>query len=128
MSNSKKATISLGIVFSIVGLLGFIPNPLVHSTGIFVTNAMHNAVHILTGMVLLLAINYPGSESNFIRSVGFFYAAVSALGFITNNDYILEIILINEADRWLHVALAIAMLVVAKVTKSTDEKVLTKSS
>ena len=52
---AKTGALVLGVVFVLVGIAGFVPNPLVGPNGIFVTNAMHDYVHIGSGAVLVLA-------------------------------------------------------------------------
>lgn len=116
MPNSKNSAVILGAIFIAVGFVGFTPNPLVSSDGIFVTNAMHNVVHILTGGVFLLALIMPGKESLIIKSIGGAYVAVSVLGFLTGGDYMLGMIHINTADKYLHVGLAIAILAIGMLS------------
>ena len=52
----KMATI-FGVVFLIVGVLGFVPGTTEngHLLGIFHVNPAHNVVHILSGLAALLA-------------------------------------------------------------------------
>ena len=45
----------LGVVFVAIGLLGFVPNPIVYDGGYFHVNAAHNFVHLITGALLLLS-------------------------------------------------------------------------
>ena len=108
---SKNITIAFGSVFVLVGLLGFIPNPLVSANGIFEVNAMHNFVHLLTGAAFLfggVALN--GKEDVTLKTVTAAYFGVAILGFLTSGNTLLGLVHINEADRWLHLGLAIAML------------------
>lgn len=121
MPNSKTAAVVLGIIFIAVGIIGFIPNPLVSDTGIFVTNGVHNLVHILTGGVFLLALLLPGKESLIINTIGAGYVLVSLLGFMTSGDYMLGMIHLNLADKYLHVGLAVAILAVGKLSPSPME-------
>lgn len=107
--NAKTAAIVLGVVFVIVGLLGFVPNPLVSPTGLFVVNTMHNLVHLVSGIVLLAgAFTTLGARMS-LMIVGWAYVAVAIIGFFSG-DMILGIIHQNNADRWLHVFLAAANL------------------
>ena len=107
--NAKTAAIVLGVVFVIVGLLGFVPNPLVSPTGLFVVNTMHNLMHLVSGIVLLAgAFTTLGARMS-MMIVGWAYVAVAIIGFFSG-DMILGIIHQNNADRWLHVFLAAANL------------------
>lgn len=120
MLNSRSLAILFGTVFIIVGILGFIPNPLVHAEGIFTTNTMHNLVHVITGGVFLLAIAVPGNEHKVIMSIGVGYVLVSILGFVTSGDYLLGVIHINQADRWLHMLLAVVILAAGKYSANSN--------
>lgn len=118
MINIKMVALVLGAVFIAVGILGFIPNPLVSPTGLFAVNVMHNLVHVLTGLAFVLgSVLLPGKEALLVKSIGVAYFAVAILGFFTSGDMLLGIVHINEADRWLHLGLAIAILAAGFVFK-----------
>jgi len=106
--NAKTAAMVLGIVFVIVGALGFVPNPIVGANGIFMTNHMHDWVHVGSGIVLLLGAYSPLGSSMALRVVGIIYAIVAVLGFVMG-DMVFGIAM-NMADHWLHVVLAIVIL------------------
>lgn len=97
----------LGAIFIIVGILGFIPNPLVSYRGLFEVNTFHNIVHIVTGGILLASpyYNAPGIT---LRVFGVIYAIITILGFISLNT--LEAIAANRPDNWLHLVLAVILL------------------
>ena len=112
MLNSKNLTIIFGTTFILVGLLGFTPNPLVSTNGIFEVNAMHNLVHLLTGAAFLFGgMILKGKEDITLKAVTTAYFGVALLGFLTSGSTLLGVVHINEADRWLHFGLAIGMLV-----------------
>lgn len=109
--NTRNASYLMGVVFVAAGLLGFVPNPLVAPEGLFAVNAAHNAVHLLTGTLFLLAPVYcAGREGRAITVIGIAYAAVAGLGFVTRGDMLLGLVHINQADRWLHAGLALVIL------------------
>lgn len=115
--NTKVLALGFGITFILVGLIGFFPNPLVAANGLFAVNAAHNLVHLVTGAVFLLAaLKFATSSAAWIKAVGFAYAAVAVLGFIPalfSGEHLLGIVHINQADKWLHVGLAIVILLSA---------------
>ena len=114
MMTSKNACLAFGSVFALAGLLGFVPNPLVAPDGVFAVNAMHNLVHLLTGAAFLVGgLFLPGKERVTIQAVSAAYVGVAILGLLTNGDWLLGVVRINEADRWLHVGLALAILTAA---------------
>lgn len=107
---SKNITLVFSIIFIGVGILGFIPNPLVSANGVFEVNAMHNFVHILTGIVFFMTKSAKKTALLSLKIVGVVYAAVSILGFFTDGNFLLGLVRINDPDRWLHVALAVVIL------------------
>jgi hypothetical protein len=42
-----------GVLFLLVGLLGFVSNPLIGADALFATDGLHNVLHILLGLFLL---------------------------------------------------------------------------
>ena len=108
--NAKTAALVLGFVFIIVGVLGYVPNPIVGPSGIFVTNTVHNLIHIGSGIVLLLGAYSSLGSSLALKVIGVVYAIVAVLGFLMPGDMMLGMVAMNGADRWLHVALAIVIL------------------
>ena len=112
MLTSKNICIAFGSVFVLVGFLGFIPNPIVSAEGLLETNVMHNLVHVLTGSAFLFGgLAMEGREGFALNVITAAYFGVALLGFMTNGNMLLGLVHINEADRWLHLGLAIAMLV-----------------
>lgn len=112
MLTSKNICIAFGSVFVLVGFLGFIPNPIVSAEGLFETNVMPNLVHVLTGSAFLFGgLAMEGREGFALNVITAAYFGVALLGFMTNGNMLLGLVHINEADRWLHLGLAIAMLV-----------------
>lgn len=109
---AKTAALVIGVVFIVVGILGFIPNPIVSPDGLFVVDTMHNLVHLISGIVLLAGA-YGFGASLALKIVGIVYAIVAVLGFfvVGEDGVMLGLIHVNEADKWLHVALAIVILI-----------------
>jgi hypothetical protein len=107
--NAKMAAIVLGVVFLLVGILGFIPNPLVSPTGLFAVNGMHNLVHIVSGAFLLAGAYTALGARLSLQILGWVYAAVAILGIFSGN-MLLGLVLQNTADVWLHIGLAVVLL------------------
>ena len=111
MFNAKLVAIIFGLTFVVVGLMGFVENPIASEPGFFQANWAHNLVHLITGAVFLLGvIKYPGQEKRFVLYSGYFYGLVALLGFVWPGDMLLGFIHINEPDRWLHLGLAIVIV------------------
>lgn len=113
----KAAAILFGIVFLIVGALGFVPavttqmNGMPMLLGIFHVNTAHNIVHLASGAVFLLSgLASTGAARAFFRIFGLVYAVVAVLGFLKGDGLLLGVISNNMPDVWLHVVLAAIML------------------
>jgi len=107
--NTRTAALIIGIVFLVVGVLGFIPNPLISPTGLFVVNGAHNLVHIISGLVVLAGVYSFGSGLG-LKIIGIVYAIIAVLGLLMGGDMLLGMIAMNTADHWLHVVLAVVIL------------------
>ena len=110
--SARTAALVLGVVFIIVGVLGYISNPLVGPYGIFITNSMHNLVHIISGIFLLIGVYTALTPSMALKILGVVYAIVAVLGFVMmkGGDGVMFGIAMNSLDHWLHVVLAIVIL------------------
>jgi len=107
---AKNAAFLFGVVFLIVGTLGYVSNPVVGLGGFFLTNPLHNIVHIASGILLLLGVYTALGASNALKIVGAIYGLVAVCGFFMVMDGMMFGVAINEADKWLHVGLAAAIL------------------
>ncbi|MGE3151948.1 MAG: DUF4383 domain-containing protein [Nitrospiraceae bacterium] len=112
MLTSKNICLAFGSIFVLVGFLGFFPNPIVSADGFFETNVLHNLVHLLTGSAFLFGgLAMEGRERTALKAITAAYSGIALLGFMTSGNMLLGLVHINEADRWLHLGLAIAMLI-----------------
>src|SRR3989344_572772 len=102
-----------GWVLLVIGVLGFVPGITTngHLLGIFDVNAMHNLVHIVSGLAALyLASKGAESAQTFFKVFGVIYAVVALLGFFVGDGLLLGFISNNTADTWLHVVIAVVAL------------------
>jgi len=116
----KQAATLFGVVFLLVGILGFVPGITNDQMllGIFHVNAAHNLVHLLSGAVALwAAMTSAAYARTYFRVFGIVYALVAVLGFFTGNGMLLGLISNNMPDTWLHVLIAAAALALGFVVK-----------
>jgi hypothetical protein len=109
----KGAAILFGLVFLVVGILGFVPAATTNEMllGIFHVNTAHNFVHLASGAVFLICgLVGTGPSRTFFQIFGVVYALVAVLGFYYGDQPLLGLISNNMAVVWLHVVLAVAML------------------
>ncbi|MDB5194968.1 MAG: hypothetical protein JWO84_152 [Parcubacteria group bacterium] len=118
---AKTLAIVFGIVFVLVGLLGWVPNPLVGANAIFDTNHAHDLVHLVFGLILL-AVGFmaPAASSLWLKILGVVYLLIAVLGFllVPNGGNLLGLVMTNMADHLLHVVLGIVLLVAGFAGKS----------
>jgi hypothetical protein len=114
--NTRSASILFGVVFIAVGILGFIPNPIIgEEDAIFHANTTHNMVHIISGVLfLLIAFAAPARAGLFLKVFGAVYLLLGILGLATIGDEgmteLLGFLHVNGADNYLHIGLGIAIL------------------
>jgi hypothetical protein len=123
MEQSSPARLYAGIVGAtlvVAGIIGFFYNSTFTNDesvrdavfGILDVNAWHNIVHILTGLVGLVAFRAGAAASRtYALVIGAVYVVVAIWGFaIGSGDSILGIIPINTEDSILHALLGIGGL------------------
>ncbi|GAC1603359.1 MAG: DUF4383 domain-containing protein [Candidatus Saccharimonadales bacterium] len=109
----RTAAKVLGFVFVLIGILGFFPAlaPNGELLGIFHINALHNIIHLASGLVALAAgySSYKASRTYF-QVFGIVYGLVALLGFVYGDNDIVGLVANNVADTFLHVAITAAAL------------------
>jgi len=111
----KTLAILFGVVFLAIGILGFVPGITKDEMllGIFMVNTVHSVIHIVSGVVFLLAgMGGAGASRMWFQIFGLIYAVVAIMGFVVGNGMIFNLISNNTADTWLHVVLAVLMLLI----------------
>ena len=111
----------VGIVFLLVGILGFIPGVTTNLydglefagndgtaelLGIFQVSVLHNIVHLLFGLAGLALAATPNGARTYLIGGGAIYLALFVLGIIGGGDWIPA----NNADNWLHLLLGAGMI------------------
>lgn len=128
LTRLQQAALVVGGVFIAVGVLGFVPGItqnydqltlIGHESeakllGIFQVNALHNVVHLLYGVVGLLAARASRAASRaFLLYGGAIYLVLLVYGLAIDLDSTLNFVSLNTADNWLHLALGVGMIALA---------------
>jgi hypothetical protein len=112
----KKVSLVFGIVFLLIGILGFVPGltttdssgmPLL--LGLFMVGTLHNIIHIASGVLALLGASSERYARWYLQGFGIVYALVAIIGVI-QGDSVLGLFSVNMADNLLHVGLAVLLL------------------
>ena len=128
-SPARLYALTVGGVLTVAGIIGFfynasfaVGNDINASDpvfGLLAVNAWHNIVHILTGVLGLLAAGY--AARTYALGLGLVYLVVAFLGFIDFasgdlDDTILQFIPVNTEDNFLHLALGLLGLAAGAAT------------
>lgn len=114
----------VGGVFLLLGILGFIPgittnydtmtfateNSEAELLGIFQVNALHNIVHLLFGVVGVVAARAAFTSQVFLVAGGAVYAVLWLYGLIIDLESGANFVALNTPDNWLHFVLAVGMI------------------
>jgi hypothetical protein len=120
----QTAASVVAAVFLLVGVLGFIPGITTdydtmsfashHSEaklfGVFQVSILHNIVHLAFGVAGMLLARSAAGARNFLIWGGVVYAVLWLYGLIVDENSAANFVPMNNADDWLHLFLAIAMI------------------
>ncbi len=111
LMNIQKAAKWFGIVFLLIGVLGFIGalTPEGKLLGIFAVDAVHNIIHILSGIVALALAGSAKGARSFFQIFGIVYALVTVIGLLGSGS-ILGFFMVNGADNILHLVISVIAL------------------
>lgn len=125
----QLAAAGVGVVFLLVGILGFVPGITTdydqltlfgHMSGaallgLFNVSVLHNLVHLLFGVVgLALARSATGARGYLIGG-GVVYLVLWVYGLVIDFDSAANFVPLNTADNWLHLVLGVAMIALGAV-------------
>jgi hypothetical protein len=119
MTLPKAYATIVGVLLIVLGLLGFVGNPLIGdatatSHPIFVTGAAHNLVHLVTGaLAIYIAFGLVADQQGLaLTGLGLTYVAIVLLTLINGTLFGVFAYPVNLADQVLHVAVAVVSMVV----------------
>jgi hypothetical protein len=114
--NTKSASLVIGVVFIAVGLLGFVPNPIIADShdAIFHADAVHSIVHIVSGVLFVIfALALPSRTALFMKVFGIVYFLLGVLGLFSIGSSgvtkLLGFLHVNGPDNYLHIALGVVI-------------------
>jgi hypothetical protein len=120
----QKAALAVGAVFLAVGVLGFVPGITTnydqltfaghHSDaallGIFNVSVLHNLVHLAFGVAGIALARRFNSARSYLIGGGIVYLVIFIYGLVIDHDSSANFVPVNDADNWLHLGLAVAMI------------------
>jgi hypothetical protein len=140
----------LGIVFLLIGVLGFVPAFVTHPAGhdmatgtmmdhgylfgLFPVNALHNIVHLLFGLWGVLSFGGVDASHFYARGVAIIYALLAILGLMPAPvNTLWGMVPIHGNDVWLHALIAVAAAIFGwshiheRTDTTTDTSTMTPS-
>lgn len=120
----QAASAVVGVVFLLVGVLGFVPGITTdrgalemagHGShaellGIFQVSVLHNVVHLLFGAAGLALARTPSTARAYLVGGGVVYLLLWVYGLVVDHDSQANFVPLNSADNWLHLVLGIGMV------------------
>jgi hypothetical protein len=120
---------TFGLVFLLVGILGFVPGITTHYDdlsfaghmsgakllGIFQVSVLHNLIHLAYGVVGLAVASRPRPAALYLLVGGIVYGVVWIYGLAVGMDSDANFVPLNTADNWLHFVLFVAMVALGVV-------------
>ncbi|MDQ0870123.1 hypothetical protein QFZ70_002596 [Arthrobacter sp. V1I9] len=128
-TNVQKASMAVGAVFLLVGILGFVPGVTGnydqlhlaghHSEamllGLFQVSALHNVVHLLFGVAGIVLAKTASGARSFLLYGGIIYLVLFIYGLVIPQDTAGNFVPVNGADNILHLLLGVGMVALALV-------------
>jgi hypothetical protein len=120
---------TFGLVFLLVGILGFVPGITTHYgdmsfaghmsdaklLGIFQVSVLHNLIHLAYGVTGLAVAARPMAATLYLLVGGVVYGVVWIYGLSVGMDSDANFVPLNNADNWLHLILFVAMVALGVV-------------
>jgi Domain of unknown function (DUF4383) len=120
----QTAALAVGVVFLLIGVLGFIPGVTsnfgdlsfashesdAHLLGIFQVSILHNIVHLLFGVAGLVMARSVGQARNYLLFGGAIYLVLFLYGLLVGQESAANFVPVNTADDILHLVLGIGMI------------------
>ncbi|MFI7281948.1 DUF4383 domain-containing protein [Micromonospora chersina] len=120
----RRAAATLGVIFLVIGVLGFIPGITTdyydlkfagHDSeakllGLFQVSVLHNIVHLLYGVAGLLLARTVSGARTFLIGGGAIYLVIWLYGVVVDHNSGANFIPLNGADNWLHFLLGVGMI------------------
>jgi hypothetical protein len=124
-TNVQRASLAVGVVFIIVGILGFIPGITTnydqllfagHESeallmGVFQVSILHNLVHLLFGVAGIALARTAVTARNYLIWGGAIYLILWLYGLFIDQGTPANFVPLNTADNWLHLVLGLGMIV-----------------
>lgn len=112
----RTIAVLFGIGFIFAGVAGFLPQFTTDGLllGYFEVDMMHNIVHLVSGVLAIMAATSYRYSRLYFQIFGVIYAIVTIIGFVRGGD--IFIMHVNMADNFLHLGISIIALYLGFLT------------
>ena len=131
-TTTQVAAIVFGIIFLVIGVLGFVPGITANYSalyfsgydseavllGVFQVSVLHNVVHIFLGLAGLWMARSHSSARTYLIGAGILYLLLFIYGLIIPLNGAANFVPLNWADNWLHLGLGAVMIILGFVLSS----------
>ncbi|NLU63737.1 DUF4383 domain-containing protein [Rhodococcus sp. HNM0563] len=128
----------VAFVFLIIGVLGFVPgltsnygtilhvgaDSQAHLLGFFQVSVVHNVVHLTFGGAGVLAARRLVWSRIYLVAGGCIYVALAVYGMLIDHHSVANVLPVNNADNWLHIALGAVMVLLAVDPRGSQRPLL----
>ncbi|MGW6492715.1 DUF4383 domain-containing protein [Streptomyces sp. NPDC055056] len=120
----QTAALLVGVVFVLVGVLGFVPGITTHYgemsfaahhshaklLEIFQVSVLHNLVHLAFGVAGIALSRSASRARTYLLVGGAVYLVLWLYGMFIEGDSAANFVPVNSADNWLHLVLGLGMI------------------
>ena len=120
----------VGVVFLLVGVLGFVPgittdygdmsfashDSMAMLLGVFQVSILHNLVHLLFGVAGIVLSRTDSGARAYLVGGGAIYLVLWVYGLVVDQASAANFVPVNTADNWLHLVLGVGMIALGLLT------------
>ena len=118
---AKTLTIIFGVILVLLGFLGFTSNSLIGADALFVTDSVHNLIHLILGGILLAAVFWASESAMlWLKLIGIILFLLGLIGILTVpsiGGILLGIASTNGASNWFNLIAGGVLFVAGKYGK-----------
>ncbi len=130
----RTMALAVGVVFLLVGVLGFVPGITTHYgdmelaghesgaklLGIFQVSVLHNVVHLLFGVAGIALSRRSDTAFNYLVVGGLVYIVLFVYGLVVDQHHDGNFVPVNNADDWLHLVLGLGMIAMGFLGRNAE--------
>lgn len=127
----RRAATGIGVIFLLIGVLGFVPGVTsnfgglsvaghqsdARLLGVFQVSVLHNVVHLLFGVAGLAMSRTVTGARTFLVGGGAIYLVLWLYGLVVDQRSAANFVPVNGADNWLHLLLGVGMIALGLLTR-----------